>query len=155
MNVFRAALALAVLLASTQAAVAQPSLSPADLQKLNHRLNIQLKNVAHNNEQVSVSFEPDKGGLRTIIRIRVRPNYAQQSRTTLSQQFTHYVGIHKGECPASTAAKSVAPPIGGVTAVTNGNATEYVSLPMSALTGHGNVITTMSANGTILNCAAI
>ena len=127
---------------------------PAVLGHVQHRLSLILQDAAHRNRVAAATLEPDSSGLRTIVRVTVRGNYAAQLRADMAKNVRQYVAIHRGDCKTNrtmtgrTASFALQP-------FANGVSTTYVNVPLSTLSGHGNVITTQTSDGTVVNCAAI
>lgn len=139
----------------TAGATAAPAPTPngSAIKMLNHRMKTMLADIGHKNERAEVSLEPDASGLRTIVRVRVHPSYAAQLRADLTKKVNEYISIHKGDCRANTAMRGMNPWV--LNPINNGVSTTYVSVPISTLMGHGNVVTTNYADGTVVNCGAI
>lgn len=129
--------------------MASPVPYASSVQHLQQRMRVMLKNVAHGNEQTEVTLEPDKSGLRTIVRVIVRPSM----RSSLTKSVNEYIDIHKGDCRANTVANrtNVIP----LNPIANGVSQTNVNIPLSTLIGHGNVITTRTANGTVVDCGSL
>lgn len=144
---------LALILAATAAASAAPSPQPysSSVQHLQQRMRVMLTDVAHKNEQTEVTFEPDKSGLRTIVRVRVHP-FNTQLRGDLTKNVNEYIDIHKGDCRVNSAATqaNVIP----LNPIANGVSTTEVNVPLSTLLGHGNVVETRTPGGGIVNCGS-
>ena len=111
-----------------------------------------LKDVAHKNEQTEVTLQPDKSGLRTIVRVRVHPSMGNQLRADLTKNVNEYISIHKGDCRADTRMKGAS--TYALNPITNGISTTSLDVPLSTLMGHGNIITTRTSDGTIVNCGS-
>lgn len=138
---------------STSIAAAAPSAPPASaVQHLEHRMRLLLQDIAHKNEQAEVTLQPDKSGLRTIVRVKVHPSYANQLRGDLTKKVNEYIAIHKGDCRADTRMKGAS--TYALNPIANGVSTTELDVPLSTLMGHGNVITTRTADGTIINCGS-
>lgn len=140
---------------STAIGAAAPSPAPyaSSVQHLQHRMQIMLKGVVQSNEQTEVTLEPDQSGLRTIVRIRVHPANGAELRSDLTKSVNEYIDIHKGDCRPNTIAQSTNTiPLNPIS---NGVSTTTVDVPISTLLGHGNVVTTRTSNGTIVDCGAL
>jgi len=129
------------------AATSTPAPYASSVNALQHRMQIMLKDVAHKNEQTVVTLQPDQSGLHTIVRITVR------SQSELSKNINEYIDIHKGDCRPNTVANrtNVIP----LNPIANGVSTTIVSAPLSTLVGHGNVITTRTPGGTVVDCGSL
>ena len=151
MNASHCALALAFLGVATIQVTAASSPAPygKSVQHLQQRMRIMLKDVAHHNQQAEVTLEPDKSGLRTIVRVTARPNF----RSGLSNSINQYINIHKGDCRPNTVSQrtNVIP----LNPIANGVSETTVNVPLSTLMGHGNVVTTTNANGTVVSCGSL
>ena len=108
-----------------------------------------LKDIAHKNRQTEVTLEPDKSGLRTIVRVTVRPNF----NSSLSNNVNQYINIHKGDCHPNTISRrtNVIP----LNPIANGVSQTTVNVPLSTLMGHGNVVTTTAPDGTVVSCGSL
>jgi len=139
--------------AAAGVAAAAPSPAPyaSSVQHLQQRLRIMLKDVAHKNQETEVTFEPDKSGLRTIVQVRVHPFNAQMG-STLTKSVNEYIDIHKGDCRVNASATQAnAIPLNPIA---NGVSTTELNVPLSTLTGHGNVIETRNGSGSVVNCGS-
>jgi hypothetical protein len=134
---------------TTVVAVVTPGPYASSVQHLQQRMRVMLKNVAHGNEQTEVTLERDKSGLRTIVHVIVRPSL----RSSLTKNVNEYIEIHKGDCRPNTVANrtNVIP----LNPIANGVSQTNVNVPLSTLIGHGNVITTRTANGTVVDCGSL
>ncbi len=134
---------------TTAVAVVTPAPYASSVQHLQHRMRIMLKDIAHHNEQTEVTLEPNKSGLRTIVHVIVRPSL----RGSLTKSVNEYIEIHKGDCRPNTVANRthVIP----LNPIVNGVSQTEVNVPLSTLLGHGNVITTRTANGTVVDCGSL
>ena len=142
-----------MLLAAAASAAPTPTPNPSAVKALNHRMKLMLADISHKNEQAEVSLEPDASGLRTIVRVRVHPSQAAQLRADLTKKVNEYIYIHRGDCQANTSMRGMNPWV--LNPINNGVSTTYVNVPISTLLGHGNVVTTHYADGTVVNCGAI
>lgn len=142
--------ALAVMIAGAPTTTPTPQASP--LQAMEQRLKLLLRDVGRANEQSEVTLTPDQTGLKTIVTITVHPNVSQQLRGDLTKNVNEFIEIHQGDCRTNTA--SAFTNSRTLNPIRSGTSTTYVDVPFSTLTGHGNVITTRSPDGTILNCGA-
>ncbi|MGH7661853.1 MAG: hypothetical protein ACRENA_13180 [Vulcanimicrobiaceae bacterium] len=135
---------------TTLAAGAQtPAPYASSVHHLQQRMHVMLTNVARHNEQTDVTLEPNKSGLRTIVRVTVGPSF----RRSLTKGVDEYIEIHKGDCRRNTVAnRSHMIPL---SPIANGVSQTEVNVPLSTLTGHGNVITTRTADGTVVDCGSL
>lgn len=133
----------------TVVAVVSPAPYASSVRHLQQRMRVMLKSVAHGNEQTEVTLEPNKSGLRTIVRVIVRPSM----RSSLTKNINEYIEIHKGDCRPNTVANrsNVIP----LNPIVNGVSQTQIDVPLSTLAGHGNVITTRTANGTVVDCGSL
>ena len=119
-------------------------------------MNVMLQDVAHHNEQTEVTLEPDPSGLKTIVHVKVHPSFTSGYRADLTKNVNEYIDIHKGDC--KTQVSSLAP-IGtnySLNPITNGVSTTTLNVPISTLTGHGNVVSThYGSSGATINCGSI
>ena len=134
---------------SAVVAVVSPAPYASSVHHLQQRMRVMLKSVAHGNEQTEVTLEPNKSGLRTIVRVIVRPSL----RSSLTKSVNEYIEIHKGDCRPNTVANrtNVIP----LNPIVNGVSQTQINLPLSTLAGHGNVITTRTADGAVVDCGAL
>jgi hypothetical protein len=147
-----ASLILAVALTTAAASAATPGPYASSVGKLQARMQVMLRDIAHGNQQAQVTLQPDQTGLRTIVRITVNPAWRAQLQGSLTQNVNDYIAIHKGDCRPNTPANlGNAIPLNPLV---NGVSQTNVNVPLSTLTGHGNVITTTS-NGTVVNCGSL
>jgi hypothetical protein len=135
----------------TLAAAATPS--PAQIKHLEQRLKMMLVDVAHKNEQAELTMQPDASGLKTIVRIRVHPSEGSQLRSGIAKQVNEYIAIHRGDCRVNSTMRGTS--LFPLNPIINGSSETIVEYPISTLTGHGHIVTTRMANGTIVNCGQI
>lgn len=127
---------------TTAVAVVTPGPYASSVHHLQQRMRIMLKNLA-------VTLEPNKSGLRTIVRVTVRPSL----RGSLTQNVNQYIEIHKGDCRRNTVVnRANAIPLNPIV---NGVSQTDIDVPISTLMGHGNVITTRTASGTVVDCGSL
>jgi hypothetical protein len=134
---------------TTAVAVVTPAPYASSVQHLQHRMRIMLKDIAHHNEQTEVTLEPNKSGLRTIVHVIVRPSL----RSSMTKSVNEYIEIHKGDCRPNTVANRTR--VIPLNPIVNGVSQTEVNVPLSTLMGHGNVITTRTANGTVVDCGSL
>ena len=126
---------------SALVAVVSPAPYASSVQHLQHRMRVMLKSL-------EVTLEPNESGLRTIVRVTVRPSM----RGALTKSVNEYIEIHKGDCRPNTAANrsNVIP----LNPIVNGVSQTQIEVPLSTLAGHGNVIATRTADGTVVDCGS-
>jgi hypothetical protein len=129
---------------------ATPAPYSSSIKALNARMHVMLQDVAHHNEQTEVTLTPDATGLRTIVRVTVHPYMRSQLRGDLTKSVNEYIDIHQGDCRTNTSmygtnAYSLSP-------INNGVSQTTLDVPISTLTGNGNVVTTHYGNGAVINC---
>ena len=144
--------AFVLVLLSPSLAIAAQSPNPAAVRHLEQRMRLMLKDVAHQNEQAEVTLQPDKSGLRTIVKVRVHPSIANELRGDLTKKVNEYIAIHKGDCRADTRMKGAS--TYALNPINNGVSTTYLNVPLSTLLGRGNIITTETKDGTVINCGS-
>jgi hypothetical protein len=132
---------------------ATPAPYSSSVNALNARMHVMLQDVAHRNEQTEVTLQPDKSGLRTIVRVTVHPYMRAQLRNDLTKSVNEYIDIHYGDCRTNTSTY-------GTNAYTlnpikNGVSETTLDVPMSTLAGQGNVVTTHYGNGAVINCGRL
>jgi hypothetical protein len=154
MSFLRLTVFAAALLSPSLALAAQsPSPNSSAVNHLEQRMRIMLHDVAHQNEQAEVTLQPDKNGLRTIVKVRVHPSFSSGLRGDLTKKVNEYIAIHKGDCRADTRMKGAS--TYALNPINNGVSTTYLNVPVSTLLGHGNIITTDTADGTVINCGSL
>lgn len=132
---------------------ATPAPYSSSIKALNARMHVMLQDVAHRNEQTEVTLTPDATGLRTIVRVRVHPYMRSQLRSDLTKSVNEYIDIHQGDCRTNTSmygtnAYALSP-------INNGVSQTELDVPISTLTGNGNVVTTHYGNGAVINCGRL
>jgi hypothetical protein len=151
MVVLRVAACLLSAWIPTAAAAATPS--PAQIKHLEQRLKMMLADVAHRNEQAELTMQADASGLKTIVRIHVHPSVDGQLRSDITKRVNEYIAIHRGDCRVNSAMRGTS--LFPLNPIINGSSETVVEYPISTLTGHGDVVTTRTSNGTIVNCGQI
>ena len=132
---------------------ATPAPYASSVKALNTRMHIMLRDVAHQNEQTEVTLQPDRSGLRTIVRVTVHPYMRSELRSDLTKDVNEYIDIHQGDCRKNTTAY-------GTNAYTlnpirNGVSETELDVPISTLMGHGDVVTTHYGNGSVISCGRL
>jgi hypothetical protein len=127
--------------------------SPAQIKHLEQKLKMMLTDVAHKNEEAELTMTPDASGLKTIIRIRVHPSVNGQLRSDITKNVNEYIAIHRGDCRVNSTMRGTS--LYPLNPIMNGSSQTVVSYPISTLTGHGDIVTTRTSNGTIVNCGAL
>src|SRR5579885_3180000 len=112
---------------SAVVAAVSPAPYASSVRHLQQRMRVMLKNM-------EVTLEPNSSGLRTIVRVTVRPSM----RGSLTKSVNEYIDIHKGDCRPNTVANrtNVFP----LNPIVNGVSETQINVPLSTLAGHGNVI---------------
>ena len=147
----RVAVCLLLTALPTVAVAATPS--PAQIKHLEQRLKMMLADVAHKNEQAELTMQPDASGLKTIVRIRVHPSVDGELRSDITKRVNEYIAIHRGDCRVSSTMRGTS--LYPLNPIINGSSETIVEYPISTLTGHGDIVTTRTSNGTVVNCGQI
>jgi hypothetical protein len=144
---------IVAMLLATPSMAQTPAPYSSAVNTLNTRMRIMLQDVAHQNEQAEVTLTPDKSGLKTIVRVTVHPYMNAQLRADLTKNVNEFISIHQGDCRAKinpTGANTYA-----LSPINSGVSQTTLNVPLSTLTGHGNVVTTYTGNGTMVNCGSL
>ncbi|MGA3038397.1 MAG: hypothetical protein ABSE64_13045 [Vulcanimicrobiaceae bacterium] len=132
---------------------ATPAPYSSSIKALNARMHVMLHDVAHRNEQTEVTLTPDASGLRTIVRVRVHPYMRAQLRNDLTKSVNEYIDIHQGDCRTNTSRYGTN--AYALNPINNGVSETTLDVPISTLTGNGNVVTTHYGNGAVINCGRL
>jgi hypothetical protein len=151
MIVRRVALCLLLAALPNMASAATPS--PAQVKHLEQKLKMMLKDVAHKNEEAELTMTPDESGLKTIVRIRVRPDVNGQLRADMTKRVNEDIAIHRGDCRVNSSMRGTS--LFPLNPIINGSSETVVEYPISTLTGHGDIITTATSDGTVVTCGKL
>ena len=127
--------------------------SPAQIKHLEQKLKMMLTDVAHKNEEAELTMTPDASGLKTIVRIKVHPSVDGQLRADITKNVNEYIAIHRGDCRVNSTMRGTS--LYPLNPIMNGSSQTVVEYPISTLTGHGDIVTTRTSNGTIVNCGKL
>ena len=86
----------------------------------------------------------------------MHPTFNSNYRADLTKNVNEYIEIHKGDCRTKTSTLAPIGPNYQLNPVHGGVSDTTLNVPISTLTGHGNVISTHYASqGATVNCGAI
>jgi hypothetical protein len=127
--------------------------SPAQIKHLEKRLKMMLTDVAHKNEEAELTMTPDASGLKTIVRIKVHPSVDGQLRADLTKRVNEDIAIHRGDCRVNSSMRGTS--LFPLNPILNGSSETVVEYPISTLTGHGDIVTTSTSDGSVISCGKL
>ncbi len=151
MTTLRVAICLLFATIPTLAVAATPS--PAQVKHLEQKLKMMLKDVAHKNEEAELTMTPDASGLKTIVRIRVHPSVNGQPEADMTKHVNEGAAIHRGDCHVKST--MVGTSLFALNPIINGASETVVDYPISTFMGHGDIVTTSTTDGTVIECGKV